>query len=150
MKITSLQTILLDVPFVRTHHLSFGAIAEANYCLVRLRTDEGLEGLGEAVTLGGPSWGEESVESIQTTIERYLGPELIGQDPFQIETVHHRMARRVKGNLFAKSALEMACFDLVGKALDTPIFTLLGGLYRDRIPLSWSLAIGDAAAEVAE
>ena len=112
MNIVAVETILLDIPFVRPHHLSFGTIAEANFVIVRLRTDAGLEGLGEAVTLGGPTWGEESVESIQATIERYLAPELIGQDPFGIEAINQRMARRVRGNLFAKSALEMACFDL--------------------------------------
>jgi muconate/chloromuconate cycloisomerase len=150
MKITAVETTLLDIPFVRPHHLSFGTIAEANFVLVRLRTDQGLEGLGEAVTLGGPTWGEESVESIQATIERYLAPELIGQDPFGIEAINQRLARRVRGNLFARSALEMACFDLLGKALDQPLYNLLGGLVRDRLPLSWSLAIGDPAAEIAE
>ena len=100
--------------------------------------------------MASASWGEESVETVQAVIERYLGPELIGQDPFALEAIQRRMARRAKGNLFAKAALEMACFDLVGKALGQPLYNLLGGLYRERIPLSWSLAIGDVAAEVAE
>ena len=150
MKIATIETTLLDIPFVRPHHLSFGTIAEANFVIVRVRTDEGLEGLGEAVTLGGPTWGEESAETIQAIVERYLAPELIGQDPFAIEALNQRMARRVKGNLFAKAALEMACFDLLGKALDQPLYNLLGGLVRDRLPLSWSLAIGEAAAEIEE
>lgn len=150
MKIAAFETIRLDIPFIRPHHMSFGTISAANYVLVRLRTDEGLEGLGEAVTLGGPSWGEESVETVQAMIETYLGPELIGQDPFRIEAIQARMARRAKGNLFAKAALEMACFDLVGKALGQPLYNLLGGLWQERIPLSWSLAIGDVVAEIAE
>ena len=140
----------LDIPFVRPHHLSFGTISAANYLIVRLRTDDGLEGLGEAVTLGGPTWNEESVDLAEVVAERYLAPELIGLDPFGIEQVHAVMDRRVKGNRFAKAAVEMACYDLVGKALGRPLYDLLGGPYRDRIPLSWSLAIGDVAAEVAE
>jgi muconate cycloisomerase len=150
MRIAAVETIRLDIPFVRPHHMSFGTISVANYVIVRLRTDDGAEGLGEAVTLGGPTWGEESAETIQAVIERYLGPALIGQDPFGLEAIQRRMAGRAKGNYFAKAALEMACFDLVGKALGQPLYNLLGGLYRERIPLSWSLATGDAAADLAE
>src|SRR5215208_2442125 len=109
MKISAIRTVLLDIPRIRPHHLSFGAYAEASYCLVRIRTDEGLEGLGEVAKSGGPGWNEESVETAQVVIEKYLAPQLIGLDPFGLETIHARMGR-YWGNLFAKAALEMACF----------------------------------------
>src|SRR5688572_6063633 len=137
MKIASIETVVLDIPLIRPHHLSFGTKTEINALIVRMRTDDGLEGLGEAVASAGPSWNEESIETIQVVIDRYLAPELMGQDPFQIEVVNQRMARRARGNMFAKAAVEMACFDLMGKALDQPVYNLLGGLVRDRIPLSW-------------
>lgn len=150
MKIAAIETVILDIPLIRPHHLSFGTKTEINALIVRLRTDDGLEGLGEAVASAGPAWGEESIETIQLVIERYLAPELIGLDPFQIELVNRRMARRARGNLFAKAAVEMACYDALGKALNQPVYNLLGGLYRDRIPLSWSLASGDAGYEIGE
>ena len=149
MKITAIETTLLDIPRIRPHHLSFGSYASASYCLVQVRTDQGLIGLGEVAKSGGPGWNEESVETAQVVIEQYLGPALLGLDPFGLESIHGRMAR-FRGNLFAKAALEMACWDIVGKALGQPLYNLTGGLVRDRIPLSWSLASSDASAEIEE
>ena len=60
------------------------------------------------------------------------------------------MARRVQGNPFARAAVEMALWDLNGRALGVPVHRLLGGRVRDRVPLSWSLAVEDPEAEVAE
>ena len=60
------------------------------------------------------------------------------------------MARRVQGNPFARAAVEMALWDLNGRALGVPVHRLLGGRVRDRVPLSWSLAVTDPAAEIVE
>src|SRR4051794_38867465 len=150
MKIRAVETLLLDIPVRRPHHLALTTIVQQSYVLVRIQTDEGLEGLGEAATLGGPTWSEESAESIKSTIDRYLAPLLIGEDPGRIEYLLHKLDQAVRGNLFARAALEMACYDLLGKALGVPLYTLLGGLYHPGIPLSWSLAIGEAEADVAE
>src|SRR5436309_8736120 len=111
MKIAAIETLILDIPIIRPHHLSFGTKTGINAVIVRLKTDDGVEGLGEAVASAGPAWNAESAETIQLVIERYLAPELIGQDPTQIERINERMAKRARGNLFAKAAVEMACFD---------------------------------------
>ncbi len=60
------------------------------------------------------------------------------------------MARRVQGNPFARAAVEMALWDANGKALGVPVHRLLGGRVRDRVPLSWSLAVTSPEAEVEE
>src|SRR5262249_4746335 len=60
------------------------------------------------------------------------------------------MARRLQGNPFARAAVEMALWDLNGRALGVPVHRLLGGRVRDRVPLSWSLAVEDPEVEVAE
>src|SRR5262249_58322122 len=60
------------------------------------------------------------------------------------------MARRVQGNPFARAAVEMALWDLNGRALGVPVARLLGGRVRDAVPLSWSLAATDPDVEVAE
>lgn len=150
MQITAVQTILADVPTRRPHAMSFGTVMLQNFVIVRLRTDAGLEGLGEAAITGGPTWNEESAETVKAVIDRYLAPVLMGQDPFQAEYLHREMDRAAKGNHFAKAAVEFACFDLMGRALRVPVSTLLGGAVRDRIPYSWSLATGDVAQEIAE
>jgi muconate cycloisomerase len=150
MKIVSIETLLLDLPILRPHHLSFGTKLATNPVIVRLRTEGGIEGLGEAVASAGPAWNEESAETIKVVIDRYLAPELIGEEVSQIERINEKMGRRARGNLFAKAAVEMACYDAFGKAVGQPVYNLLGGLYRDRIPLSWSLASGDAGYEIEE
>src|SRR5262249_58341282 len=67
-----------------------------------------------------------------------------------IEPLRIEMSRRVQGNPFARAAVEMALWDLNGKALGVPVHGLLGGRVRDRVPLSWSLAVGSLEAELDE
>ena len=110
---------------------------------VRIETRDGLVGWGEAACLGGPTWSEESAESIVATLERYVAPWLVGRDATQIEALRLEMARRVQGNPFARAAVEMALWDLNGRALGVPVHRLLGGRVRDRVPLSWSLAVDE-------
>jgi muconate cycloisomerase len=150
VKIKRITTAIVDVPIKRPHKMSFGTLEKMNYVLVRLETEAGAEGLGEAAALGGPTWSEESAESIKANIDRYLAPLLIGEQAQQIEKIREKMEIAVRGNYFAKTALEMALFDVVGKSLGIPAYDLLGGLVRDKVPLSWSLAIGDAEKEIAE
>jgi len=130
--------------------MSFTTLEAVNFVFVRLETREGHVGWGEAACLGGPTWSEESAESISATIERYLAPWLRGRDAARIESLRQEMARRVQGNPFARAAVEMALWDVNGRALGVPVTRLLGGPVRDRVPLSWSLAVTDPDAEIAE
>lgn len=130
--------------------MSFTRLEVVNYVLVRLLTDTGIEGLGEASALGGPTWSGESAESIQATVERYLKPVLLGQEATTVERLLRLMGTAVQDNLFAKAAVEMALLDAVGKFHGLPVYQLLGGLYRESVPLSWSLASGDIDEELDE
>jgi muconate cycloisomerase len=130
--------------------MSFTTLHAVNFVFVRVETRDGLTGWGEAACLGGPTWSEESAESVAATVERYLAPWLKGRDAAAIEPLRLEMARRVQGNPFARAAVEMALWDLNGRALGVPVHRLLGGRVRDRVPLSWSLAVADPEAEVAE
>lgn len=150
MTIADVRVILADIPVQRPHEMSFTTLAAVNYVFVRVETRDGLVGWGEAACLGGPTWSEESAESIAVTIERYLAPWLVGRDAAQVEALNREMARRVQGNPFARAAIEMALWDLNGRALGVPVHRLLGGRVRDRVPLSWSLAVSDPDAELAE
>src|SRR5712691_2894016 len=150
MKLADLRVVRADIPVRRPHKMSFTTLEKVNFAFVRMETSDGLTGWGEAACLGGPTWSEESAESVAVTIERYIAPWLVGRDATRIEALSREMARRVQGNPFARAAVEMALWDLNGKALGVPVHRLLGGRVRDSVPLSWSLAVSDPAAEVEE
>src|SRR6266508_1156208 len=150
MKIAGGRVILADIPVERPHKMSFTTLEAVNFVFVRLETADGLVGWGEAACLGGPTWSEESSESIAATIERYIVPWLVGRDASGIEVLSREMVRRVQGNPFARAAVEMALWDLNGRALGVPVHRLLGGRVRDRVPLSWSLAVASPEDELRE
>src|SRR5260221_10866960 len=112
----SVRVIVADIPVRRPHAMSFTTLRTVNFVFVRVETADGLVGWGEAACLGGPTWSEESSESVAVTIERYIAPWLIGRDATRIEAVSREMAKRVQGNPFARAAVEMALWDLNGKA----------------------------------
>src|SRR5207245_9705896 len=149
MKIADVRVILADIPVKRPHKMSFTTLEAVNFAFVRVETVDGLVGWGEAACLGGPTWSEESAESVQVVLERYVAPWLVGRDAAGIEALRLEMARRVHGNPFARAAVEMALWDLAGRALGVPVHRLVGGPVRDRVPLSWSLAVADPEEEVA-
>lgn len=150
LTIRAVETTLLDLPIRRPHHFATVTIDRQSVLLVRLRTAEGIDGLGEAVTPGGPWWGGESVEGIKATIDGYLAPLLVGEDACRITALLGAMDRVVAGNPFAKAAVEMALFDAKGKALGVPVYELLGGLVHASIPVTWALAAGDQQRDIAE
>jgi muconate/chloromuconate cycloisomerase len=150
LPIGDVRVLRADIPLRRPHVMSFTTLEAVNFVLVRLETRDGLVGWGEAACLGGPTWSEESAESVAATVERYLAPWLRGRDAAAPEALRLEMARRVQGNPFARAAVEMALWDVNGRALGVPVHRLLGGRVRDRVPLSWSLAVADPEAELAE
>lgn len=141
---------ILDIPTIRAHKLSFGAIRQQSPVIVQVWLRNGACGFGEAATIGGPSWNEESPESIRHAIETYLSPALVGFDACRFEALNARMDAACKGNLFAKSALEMALVDAVARTRGLPAWQLLGGKRHDRLPLAWTLASGNADVDVEE
>ena len=150
LTINSISSTIVDVPTVRRHKLSQTSVTAQSYVLVRIRLANGAEGIGEAATLGGPRWSEESVEAMKANIDTYLAPALLGQRADQFELAGLRMEQAAKRNNAAKAAIESALFDAVGKSLGLPASALLGGAVRDRMPVIWTLASGDPAQEVEE
>ena len=139
MKITSVETLLQDIP-CRTLATSYrDPLTHKLHTLVRIRTDNGLAGLGEASPL--THFTGETPESVQLAIEQFFASELIGRDPFDLESIHAWMNNAYPRNTTAKAALDMALFDLIGKALDTPVYRVLGGRTKTRIPLAKGLGI---------
>ncbi|WP_280177107.1 muconate/chloromuconate family cycloisomerase [Pseudomonas duriflava] len=148
--IESLDAILIDLPTIRPHKLAMHTMKGQTLVIVRLRCRDGIEGLGEATTIGGLSYGMESPESIKQNLDTYFAPLLIGQDAGNINAIMHRIERSVRGNTFAKSAVETALLDAQGKRLGIPISEVLGGRLRDRLSVAWTLASGDTGKDIEE
>jgi muconate cycloisomerase len=148
--IASIRSTIVGVPTVRRHELSSLSVTAQSYVILELRLANGVKGIGEAATLGGPRWSEESVESIKATIDAYLSPALIGAPADRFEAARTRMDEAAKRNNAAKAAIESALFDAVGKTLGVPAVQLLGGAVRESVPVLWTLASGDPAQEIEE
>jgi muconate cycloisomerase len=148
--IVSIESTIVDVPTVRRHKLSQTSVTAQSYVLVRMRLANGAEGIGEAATLGGPRWSEESVEAMKANIDTYLAPAVIGLPADRFEALGLRLDQAAKRNNAAKAAIETAAFDAVGKTLGVTAAALLGGAVRNRVPVLWTLASGDPVQEVEE
>jgi muconate cycloisomerase len=110
--------------------------------LVRVETDEGIAGDGEATTM--PRWSGETCWTAKSIVDHVLAPELIGSDPADIAAIDRVMDANCSRNWFAKAAIEMACWDIKGKAAQKPVYELLGGPRRSRtIPARFSMAAYD-------
>ena len=97
--------------------------------IVRIETDEDLVGHGEVCPLGPfylPAYGPGARAGIAE-----LAPHLIGQDPTQIGRINRRMDAALKGHPYVKSALDIACWDILGQVAGQPVCTLLGGRYGE-------------------
>ena len=113
--------------------------------LIRIDTDAGVCGYGEAAP-----WAVFSgtVESAVSGLARYFWPHVKGARVADIPKIIKACERAAVGHPEAKAAIEVALYDIVGKAAGLPIYQLLGGKARDRIPLSFSLANPDLAADL--
>jgi muconate cycloisomerase len=118
--------------------------------IIRVRCADGIEGIGEATTIGGLAYGNESPDSIKTNIDRHFAPLLLGQDSANVNAAMLRLERSIRGNTFAKSGIETALLDAQGKRLGLAVSELLGGRVRNALPVAWTLASGDTAKDIAE
>jgi muconate cycloisomerase len=155
MKITELELLRVVVPRRRFHKMASMAQSAGRYVIVRLLTDDGVVGLGEATVMR--EWGGdhgvyygESPGTTLTVLTDDLFPAIKGRDPFDVEQILDVMDRTIKGYPYAKAAIDLALHDIIGKKSGLPVHQLLGGCYRDRIPLAQSLGIMDTDKAVAE
>ena len=148
MKITGVQAIPLAIPMKPMHPPSAWTAGTRKQIVVRVTTDEGLTGTGEAFAYGAPL-------AVTNVIDESLAPMLIGRDARRIEALVDLMHRgtMIYGRrglaMFAISGVEIALWDLLGRALNAPVHALLGGAVRPRLPVYASLMRYDSPAEVA-
>ncbi len=144
MKITAVKAIPVKIPLVEPLHWVTGYMEHAEHVLVRIETDEGIEGIGEAVPRPG-IYGETPV-SVTHMIANVLGPMLIGLDPFDTEKAWAKMSA-IYWNPTAKGAIDVALYDIMGKKCQLPCHKLLGG-WTDKVQVSWMIALKSMAEMV--
>ncbi|WP_157218075.1 muconate/chloromuconate family cycloisomerase [Flavisphingomonas formosensis] len=149
-RIEQVETLIVDVPTVRPHVLAMATMYRQTLCLVRIRCADGTVGIGEATTIGGLAYGEESPEGIKLAIDTYFAPVLLTCDANRPAAAMAALARQIVGNHFAKCAVETALLDALGKRVGLPVSELLGGRVRDSVPVLWTLASGDTGKDIAE
>ena len=130
MRIQTIETIPVRIPLKPERRMisALGKHDVSEFLLVRVQADNGLEGWGEATVT--PRWSGETCLGAKAIIDGVLAPAVIGADVSLIKELDQRMDAVAVGNWFAKSAIEMACWDIQGRAANRPVYELLGGACR--------------------
>lgn len=150
MKIKRIEPIALNLPMVKPVKMSFEEVKSANNAVIRLETDDGTVGWGEAAS--APTMTGETLASM-VAAARYLAPILEGMpatSPADIAAVMARAGSYLYGNHAAKSAIEMALYDALGRAEQRPVCALLGGARRERVAVLRLVGTGSTAGDLEE
>jgi L-alanine-DL-glutamate epimerase-like enolase superfamily enzyme len=139
MNITKIEVIPFGVP-IKNFADAYTGFSVSNAVLVKIYTNEGHVGYGEACAWEPEFYGE-TLESVSTTIEKYIAPKIIGEDPRNINKILSIIDANIAKITCAKEGVDLALHDLVGKILNVPVYTLLGGKFRDMIPVASEIGI---------
>lgn len=135
MKITRIDVFAFDYTIAGGPLTLSGGrtVATEPSTLVKISTDQGLVGWGEECPFS-PTYMLAFAEGARAALQ-LMGPALLGADPRQIEAVYARMDGVLYGHAYAKTAIDIACWDLLGQATGLPVSDLLGGTVQPRFPL---------------
>ncbi|MCI0464608.1 MAG: mandelate racemase/muconate lactonizing enzyme family protein [Gemmataceae bacterium] len=131
MKIRRISAYRVELPLHEGSYRWSGgkSVTVFDSTVVQLDTDSGVTGHGEVCPLG-PAYLPAYASGVRAGLAE-LGPHLLGQDPRELLVVQRRMDAALKGHPYVKSAVDMACWDILGKTSGLPVCTLLGGRYGD-------------------
>ncbi|WP_180084990.1 muconate/chloromuconate family cycloisomerase [Acinetobacter sp. YH12145] len=146
----SIETLLVEIPTIRPHKMAVATMQTQTLVLIKITTEDGYIGWGEATTIGGLGYGEESPESIRTNIETYFNPLLKTLTGLNVAQTMQAIKRNINGNRFAKCAIQTALLDILAQRLNLPLSEVLGGRLRDSLPVLWVLASGNTEKDIAE
>jgi len=135
MRITGISAYRVELPLHEGSYKWSGgnSVQVFDSTVVAIQTDAGLTGYGEICPLG-PAYLAAYAAGARAGIAE-IAPHLLGVDPTQLQVINRRMDQALRGHPYAKSALDMACWDLLGNATGQPVAVLLGGRYGDDFPL---------------
>ena len=131
MRITQMMAYRVELPLREgSYHWSGGkSVSVFDSTIVRVDTDAGITGWGEVCPLG-PFYLPAYANGVRAGIAE-LGPHLLGENPLELGKLNRRMDAALKGHAYVKSGIDMACWDILGKACNQPVCILLGGRYGD-------------------
>ena len=149
MKITRISAYQVDLPLRETKYAWSGgkSVEVFDSTVVEVETDTGLVGYGEVCPLG-PFYLPAYAEGVRAGLKE-LAPHLIGMNPTYLDVLNRAMDKALKGHPYVKSGIDMACWDILGKATNTSVCDLLGGRYGEDFTLYRAIS-QIAPAEMAE
>src|SRR3984893_19317470 len=156
LKIRGGEVFLVALPIRRPHHwVGHTARLGEGYAVLRLELESGIIGWGEAQVIGtwggdhGPRYGDTPAMTA-TALKDILLPAIAGQNVTEIEQLHLRMNRVLRGYPYAKAAIDVAVHDAIGKIFGVPVYQLLGGKVREGTALAHRIGLMDADAAARE
>ena len=131
MKISKITVWQVDLPLHEGDYKWSGgkSVESFDSTIVGVETDEGVIGYGEVCPLG-PVYLASYAKGVRVGIEE-LGPSLLGENPLHLEKLNRLMDQAMKGHPYVKSAIDVACWDILGKVSGLPVSSLLGGAYGE-------------------
>ncbi|SMX28803.1 4-hydroxyproline betaine 2-epimerase [Pelagimonas phthalicica] len=137
MKISRLSLWSCDLTSHETYHMSEGKTCDTvKTHILCLEADTGLKGWGEVCPI--PHYLPAFADGVPSAVTE-MAPEILGQSPLGVDSLMHRLDKYLIGHSFAKSLVDMALWDLFGKAVDQPLYALLGGRMQADMPLYHSI-----------
>jgi len=142
MRISRITVYATDLALKKPYYLSGGRLRfdALDSTVVSIETDDGLEGWGEACPWGS-TYLPGFARGVRAGLEE-LGPQLLGLDPCIPDQVNLVMDTALPGHFYSKSAIDIACWDILARSLGRPVCDLLGGRYGDAVPLISSVSTG--------
>jgi L-alanine-DL-glutamate epimerase-like enolase superfamily enzyme len=139
MEITKIEVIPFGVP-IRNFADAYAGCSVSNAILVKIHSSDGTIGFGEACAWQPEFYGE-TIESISSTIQKYVAPRISGQNPLNINKIMSILDVNLAKITCVKEGIDLALHDLVGKILDVPVYILLGGKFREMILVASEIGI---------
>ncbi len=150
MKIIKVECIPVSIPLAKPMVMAAGPATQADGVVLKIHTDEGVTGIGETGDTSLWYMGETQ-DSIMYNLTKVFAPHmLLGEDPFNIETIVAKMDKATRANNHSKAVVDYALHDLMGKALGVPVYKLLGGLSNPKIALAFVMSSGSPEEVAAE
>ncbi|WZL72308.1 enolase C-terminal domain-like protein [Clostridiaceae bacterium 35-E11] len=149
--IKDIEVKVIELPLKKQWKISLYAAKTRAHAILKITTEDCIIGYGESSP--SPAFMGETGYTVKLVVDKYLKPALIGQNVFDVDMLHERMNAAIYGNYAAKSTVDIALYDIMGKTLSTPVYKLLGGKYRSDVELSWVVGmqnLEDAIEEAKE
>lgn len=143
LKISKIDAFQVDLPYSGGVYLLSGGREYRSFdaTIVRVTTNTGIEGWGESTPFGSTYIASHAL-GVRAGIAE-IAPKLIGLDPRRVDRINDAMDEALVGHLHAKTPIDVACWDILGKSVGMPVCELLGGRTDVRLPLISSIGVGE-------